>query len=108
MWGFWGPRSGRHASPPSGGAAGALPSRGCGELVPGRVWQEVVGGGVEMPPLMPPGTLAFPGCPCPPAPLGREGLAPCPAWAAPEESDPAKTVAPPPFSVPAGLGAKDA
>ena len=34
------------------------------EVVPGRVLQEVVGGGVEMPQLMPAGTLALPGCPC--------------------------------------------
>lgn len=59
-------------------------------MVPGRVLQEVVGGGVQQAQLMPPRD------PCPSllpllsVPVWREGLAPCPAWVAPEESrDPA-------------------
>lgn len=45
-----------------------------------------MGGGVGLPQLMAPGTLALPGCPCP-ASVWREGLALCPAWVAPEERE---------------------
>lgn len=69
---------------PSGGALGAPARGGRGDWL--WILQEVMGDGVGLTQLMPPETLALPGCPRL-ASVWREGLARCPAWVAPEESE---------------------
>lgn len=109
IWGFGGLRSRRHAPIPSGRVPGGSTRRGDGDLGSWfrvgscrRSWGE----GCNRLSGCPQGPLPFP-LPLLSVPVWREGLAPCPAWLPQRNLETQHKLAPPPFSVPSGLGAKD-